>query len=198
MAEESRKGEYGYGKERKHKIRWGATFNYALVKPIANMTALGMTEKDIGLIVGVSGSTIAKWKQRYPQIKKAYDEAKSVCASHLVAQMVRSAIGYDYEEKEFYIVTDEETGEEKRKLKSIKVKHQKGEPALMTFLAKNLLPEQFTDKIQIDKRDVKLNLSGELAKDEIAGFAGKLLEISKEERPRKNIESKAINENKDS
>lgn len=197
MAEESNKGEYGYGKERKHKIRWGATFNYALIGPIANMTALGMTEKDIGLIIGVSGSTIAKWKQRYPQIKKAYDEAKQVCASHLVAQMVRAAIGYEYEEKEFTVVIDPETKEENRILKTVKIKHQKGEPALMTFLAKNLLPEQFNDRIQIDKRDVKLNLTGELAKEEIAGFAGKLLSIvdeNKDKPERKVIESNEIKE----
>ena len=193
MTEEAKKGQYGFGKPRKHKLHYNAKYSLDLIKPISKMIALGMTEKDIGLIVGVAGDTIQKWKQRYPQFKEACEEAKKVCGSHLVAQAVRASIGYDYEEKIYNIIIDEETGEEKRILKEVKVKHQKGEPSLIMFLATNFLKGQFTHKLEIDKKNINLTITGELAKDEIESFAGKLLSLVNSNEPeRKKIESKVI------
>lgn len=196
--EETKRSQYSdkeWGsKKRKHKLHKNAKFDTTLIEPIKNMISFGFTEKDIGLLIGVSGLTIKKWKQRYPDLKEACQEAKSVAASHLVAQMVRTAMGYRYEEVvNTYVPRRElleaeelegldELDPDEMVLKSRKVteKHQPGNAQLAMFVATNILPRQFSNRFEIDKKESKIVIKAELTGEEIRGFAGKLLEISEE------------------
>jgi len=89
------------GKAVRRKLQKGAKYNYDFVQVASRMVAAGMTEKEIGYWLGVKPTTISKWKQRYEEFKLATDSkssAKKIAVSHLVANGLRSAMGYDYEE----------------------------------------------------------------------------------------------------
>ncbi len=199
--EETKKAQYSKNqwgsKKRKNTLRKGATFDFSFVEPIARMTALGFTEKDLGFIFGVTGEAVHKWKSRYPELKEEIANLKPVAGTHFVAQMTRSAMGYEYEEetKRFVPRVDEETGEvgEVLQTRTIKTKHQPGNPQLAMFMAVNLWPDLFKNKFEISKNETKIEFKAELTGEEIKSFAGKLLEISDEVKSKK-VESKIINE----
>jgi len=188
------KSQYG-SRNRKNKLKKGAKFDFKFVEPIATLTALGFTEKEIGVVFGVTGYAVKKWKQRYPDLKNAVAKMRSVAASHLVAQMVRAATGYDYEEEDiiYKTIVDEKTGKptEIQTGRKIKKRVQPGNPQLAIFLTTNLLPEQFKNKFEIKKHEERVNVNLALTGEEIKRFAGKLIEIADEPK-RKYIENEVV------
>jgi len=185
------KGQWGR-KKRKNTLKKGAKFSYDFIEPIATMTALGFTEKDIGLVFGVTGSAVARWKQRYPDLKTAVEKMRPVAASHLVAQMVRAAIGYDYEDEDinYRTVTNKDgTVVEVQTDRKVKKRHQPANPQLAMFLATNMLKGQFANRFEIEKKELKVNVA--LSGEEIRQFAGKLMELADEPKV---VESKTIDE----
>jgi len=190
------KSQYG-SKERKNKLKKGAKFDFKFIEPIAILTALGLTEKEIGIVFGVTGYAVKKWKQRYPDLKDAVAEMKSVAASHLVAQMVRSATGYDYEEEDisYKTIRNEETDKlvEIQVGRKVKKRQQPGNPQLAMFLTTNLLPDQFKNRFELTKRESKVNINLALTGKEIREFSGRLLDVADEvDSDRKQVESKVI------
>ena len=89
------------GKAIRRKLQKGAKYNYDFVQVASRMVAAGMTEKEIGYWLGVKPTTISKWKQRYAEFKLATDSkssAKKIAGAYLVANGLRAAMGFDYEE----------------------------------------------------------------------------------------------------
>ena len=176
---------------RRNHIRKGAKFNIHLLTMAKNLVALGVTEFDMGVILGVGESTINKWKQRYPDFFTSCKEGKTIAKGILLAQMMRAATGYDYEEidetfKPLYHPTTgqrltDAAGEpladvlvETKK----KTKHQPGNAALMEFISCNLLPEDFKRNFQLEVKDNSaFKQVAELEAGIICQFAGKLMEL---------------------
>jgi len=186
---------------KKYKIRKRAKFNYDYIQVAARLIAAGHTESDIGYVLGVKKSTIASWKQRYPQFKRACDNGKTMAKAYLVSKGLRAACGYDYEEETLenrVVGHDEETGEEIRDLVCIKKvhKHQKPDGSLLMFFLTNMAPDEFshTKNIKIDetKKNLNLQLTGEIESDMIRMFAGKLLEAADKADKKKKVEAKVI------
>lgn len=191
--EETKKAQYSNkqwgSKKRKNTLRKGAKFDFSFVEPIARMTALGFTEKDLGFIFGVTGEAVHKWKSRYPELKEEITKLKPVAGAHFVAQMTRSAMGYEYEEetKRYVPKVDEESGEvgEVLQTRTVKTKHQPGNPQLAMFMATNLFPNLFKNRFEISKQETKIEFKAELSAEEIRSFSGKLLEIAEDVKPKK-------------
>lgn len=166
-------------KERKYVLPKGTRFDTKLIPIIQNLVAAGLTESDIGMIVGYVGENAEDWlknmKQIHPELKDACKIGKKTSNALLVAQMFRSATGYDYEESDHK--PNPETGE--IELDKVKVKHQPGNGALAMFLATNLMPDQFKHKVELTKSGYVLDESSELSSDQIEKLAGRLLEESK-------------------
>jgi len=184
---------------KKYKVRRRARFNYDYIQVAARLIAAGHTESDIGYVLGVKKSTIASWKQRYPQFKAACDNGKKMARNYLVSKGLRAAGGYDYAEETFELRTvKNEDGEDTKELVLIKKvnKHQKPDGNLLTFFLVNLDPENFshTKNIKIDQTNKTLNLelTGQIESDTIRQFAGKLLEEAEKQDKAKKVESKVI------
>jgi hypothetical protein len=124
-------------------------------------------------------------KANHPELKDAVDVGKKTSNALLVSQMFRSATGYDYEEAEYS--PDPETG--KLELDKVKVKHQPGNAALAMFIATNVMPDQFKNKVEMTKKGYIVNASAELSSDQIEKLAGKLMEESSR---MKQVESEVI------
>ncbi len=181
---------------KKYKVRKRAKFNYGFIQIAARLIAAGHTESDIGYVLGVKKSTVAGWKQRYPQFKAACDNGKVMARNYLVSKGLRAAGGYDYSEETFELRNVE--GEEEKQLVLIKKvnKHQKPDGNLLTFFLVNLDPKSFsfTKHIKVDetKKTLNLELTGQVESDTIREFAGKLLEAADKQDKTKKVESKIV------
>ena len=165
-------------------------------KLAARLIAAGHTESDIGYVLGVKGSTVASWKQRYPQFKAACDNGKVMARNYLVSKGLKAAGGYDYSEETFELRNVE--GEEEKQLVLIKKvnKHQKPDGNLLTFFLVNMDSENFsfTKNIKVDQttKTTSLELTGQIESDQIRDFAGKLLAAADKQDKVKKVESEVI------
>lgn len=177
-------------KPRKNKIRKGAKFDSKTPRIVARLFASGLTYEDIGFVLGVSEHTIASWQQRYPIFRKEIDKAKEVVKSITIAQMLKSAWGYDYAEK---TITKDKDGNVVKEKEVIK--HQPANADLLKFLIINKDPDKYRDvkRIDITSKNLSLGIAGELEESAIDELAGSLA---------KHIESrevkKELNENNNS
>ena len=167
------------------KIRKNAKFNYGYVELAARLVASGHSEEDLGFVFGVAGPTISSWKQRYPQFSKACANGKNLAKNHAVAQGLRTAAGYDYEEvQEEYVRTNTgEIGDNGEMLtemvlskRKVSKKHVPANPTLNMFYVCNMDPT-FTSlkSVQIDAGETGvggIRLSG----DDMASGIKKLCE----------------------
>jgi len=164
-------------------------FDAKLLPVIQNLTAMGLTESDIGVIVGYQGIHADDWlnnlKLTHPEVKTAAEIGKYIADSFLVAQMYKAACGYDHVKQEFK--RDKETGE--MVLFKETLEHQPSNAQLAMFVATNRMPEQFKHRIDITKKGFIIDATQEISAEQIEKLAGKLMEEAKNV---KQIESTVI------
>ena len=106
----------------------------------------------------------------------------------LVTAAIEAAIGYDYVETEQLIRKvphyDEHGKVEIREVPAdlkIKTKHAKKNDQLLKFILSNRLPEYFNDtkRVEINKKTIEIKANTE---QEIRSFAGRLLDVFKDEK----------------
>lgn len=189
------------------KLRKNAKFAYEFVQVAARLVAAGHTETDLAFVFGVQPNTISSWKERYPQFERAVSNGKELAKGQMVAQGVRAATGYDYdevqEEYERKHTVDEETGEEKEELVLVKQKvshkHVPPNPTLNMFYLTNFDPSfQSLKSVQIDNRThgaMGIQLTGDDLAEGISKLcAGFMNQELKESIPAKKVESKIIDD----
>lgn len=180
------------GKAIKRKLKKGAKYNYDFVQIASRMVAAGMTEKDIGYVLGVKPTTIAKWKQRYAEFKSATDSnssAKEIAKSYLVANGLRAAMGFDFEEVDQVLELNSD-GEMIVKKETRKLRHRPVDKDLLMFFLLNISNEYHNVKsIQIEqtKKNLNVSITGNLESSDIRKLAGAAFnEADKRERVKKN------------
>ena len=200
------------GKAIRRKLRKGAKYNYDFVQIASRMVAAGMTEKEIGYWLGVKPTTISKWKQRYEEFALATNSqssAKQIATSHLIANGLRSAMGYDYEEVDqvLEMVDNPDYDEEDEKCKepkliqvvkkeTRKLKHRPPDKDLLMFFLLNLSDEYHNVKsvhIEQTKKQVNVNITGQLESSDIRKLAGAAFQTADSmDQKTKVIESKIV------
>jgi hypothetical protein len=164
-------------KKRKNKVRKDAKYDKVSVLPIVrSLVGLGFTETDIGIVLAVAPETVASWKARYPNMFEANKEGQQIMKGILCAELFRTAIGYDYEEKDVTKEKDEK-GKEKITKTVVKTKHQTGNADLQKFLANNLMKEVFPRDPSQSQGSI-INIISSVEPDLIKQFAGHLIEMS--------------------
>jgi len=180
-----------------YKTRKRIKWDYNFVKIAARLVASGHSEKDLGYVLGVRASTIAKWKQRYPQFKAACNNGKDIAKNYLISSGLKAACGYDYEE-EFWErkKKEDEHGDPFWEMECVKrvKKHQKPDAGLLQFFLINMSPD-FTNtrtvNINENKKNLDIKITGQIESDTIRDFAGKLL-AEADEADKKKVESRVI------
>lgn len=200
------------GKAIRRKLRKGAKFNYDFVQVASRMVAAGMTEKDIGYVLGVKPTTISQWKQRYPEFKSATDSessAKKIAVAYLVANGLRSATGYDFEEVDQvfenivnpdYDPDDKDCKEKSTvrvlKKETVKLKHRPPDKDMLIFFLLNLSKEYHNIRsIQIDqtKKQINVSITGQLESGDIRKLAGAAFQTADSmDQKTKVVESKVV------
>lgn len=162
-----------------------------LLPVIQNLTALGFTIADVGIMLGYCGKDPEGWfyrlKEKYPDINKALEIGKNLGDIELIKTAMQESLGYWIEEDEIlsenvFEIPVVGLGEKCKPMKDKWVKKEK--KTKRKFIQPNTqllfkllccrLPEFFSDvkKIEVDKRSISLKGNIE---EEIKQFAGALL-----------------------
>jgi len=174
-------------------------FDMSLLPVMQNLAAMGLTEADIGMIIGYTGrkpgSLLKKLKEQYPEVRTALELGKKLADTELVTTAFQAATGYDYlEVAKEYRWEDEEDEEGNPTGKRVKVlikeketpKHVRSDSKILAMLLISRMPESFIDsKKLIETLPTDLSDS---TRDEILKFAGALANTLRA----KKIESKDI------
>ncbi len=194
----------------KRKIRKGAKYDMSFVQIASRLVAAGMTEREVGYVLGVKPATVKQWKQRYKEFADATNNkssAKQIAVAHLIASGLQAAMGYDYEDvdqtlkrvtnhkwdpdnpdsEEFIFIIEKETR---------KTKHRPPDKDLLQFFLLNLTDEYTNTKtIRIDetKKNINLNITGHLESSDIRKLAGAAFKTADDmDKSTKRVESKII------
>jgi hypothetical protein len=194
----------------KRKLQKGAKYDYEYVQIASRLVAAGLTESDLGYVLGVKPTTIKKWKQRYKEFALATNNgssAKQIAKSHMLANGIRSAMGYDYEEVDIvtercvnplYDPDDPESQEYEmvEKKRTTKLKHRPPDKDLLLFFIINMDRGEGNWKnvksIEVEQKKTvtTLNLTGNIESSEIRKLAGAAMKTADDmERKTKAIEA---------
>lgn len=110
----------------------------------------GLTDEMIAHNIGITTTTLYEWKKKYPQFAEAVKRGKEVVDIMVENALLKSALGYSYDEVVKERIFDYET--ETSKVVEVKrtTKEVAPNPTSLIFWLKNRQPEKWRDKKNID------------------------------------------------
>jgi len=146
----------GQNKTHLYQLALRSRFNADLLPAIQNLTSLGCSESDIGVILGYSGKNPREWlaglKKRNIDVAEACALGKKMARIALVARAFQAAVGYDYTETDIiYRMCDKDGVELKKPIpieKKVKEKHAKSNPEMIKRLLSKCFPEEFEEDLE--------------------------------------------------
>lgn len=146
-------------------------FRESMIREIEEFTAKGMTIDEIAMHYSVDRVTIYRWAKKYEGVKQALKLGRDMQIERVVESLFRRASGYDYEEvKKIVESTLGKNGNEARKHSRIETttKHVPADIGAAAFLLKNLQPERFRDKHDIEHSgEMKLTYDNLVIREEL-------------------------------
>jgi hypothetical protein len=141
-------------------------FREDFVPVAARLKAAGFSDDDLAYSFGVTHDTIEKWKKKYPTFKAVCNNGKQMAARYLVAQGLKAAAGYEYEETQT---------EYMQKMVDNKIVELPGK----TRVTKKFLSGgeyKYIKNVEVNENKTTLNvdLQAKLETDEIKRLAGRL------------------------
>jgi len=124
------------GRPSKYNQKYHDKWVYALAK-------LGYTDKEIAKELDISESTLNLWK-KHESFIGALKKGKNSQDDLVENSLLRNALGYEFEEKEYIVVDNKEI------LKTKRVRYMKPDTIAAIFWLKNRRPGKWRDKKEID------------------------------------------------
>lgn len=105
----------------------------------------GKIDDEIADALGITRSTLAEWKKKYPELSDALRKNKDVVDRQVEDSLLKRAMGYDYEktELEVHVVGDKEF-----KKKKVIQMHVSPDPVSCIFWLKNRKPDAWRADIK--------------------------------------------------
>jgi len=143
-------------KDNQYYLAKRSKFNTALLPAIQSLVGLGMSEADIGIILGYAGNDPREFlkglKKRNQDVRDACEIGKKMARIVLVARAYNAAVGYDYTETDItYRMCDKDGVELKKPIpieKKVKEKHAKSNPEMIKRLLSKCFPEEFEEDLE--------------------------------------------------
>lgn len=110
----------------------------------------GLTDEQIAHNIGITTTTLYDWKKKYPQFAEAVKRGKEVVDIMVENALLKSAIGYSYDEVTQIGMEDKETGEKILVPVKVVTKHVQPNSTSLIFWLKNRKPEAWRDTKNID------------------------------------------------
>ena len=144
-------------------------FRESMIKEVEEMTAEGKTIDQIAAHYNVDRVTLFRWQKKFDGFGKALKSGRDMQVERVVESLFRRATGYDYEEvKEHAEKVQGKDGNEVRKVTRMEKvkKHVPADVGAAAFLLKNLQPERFRDKHDLEHSgDMKITYDSILTQD---------------------------------
>lgn len=117
-----------------------------------SLAAMGATNEEIALAMGVAERTIIRWAKEHESFGKALGEGKGVSDAKVVRSLYERAIGYEYEEEKRIVEYDRDGNIKPVKVEKIK-KRVAPDVTAQIFWLKNRQRDRWQDRPQeyIDK-----------------------------------------------
>lgn len=122
-----------------------------------------MLEADIAKHLGISVSTLEKYKNELPQLKEALKKGKVDLVVDLKKSLIKRAMGYEYEEKKQYITEDADGN--KKKHTEITTKHMPADVGAINSALQNLDDNWYRDKRGIELKRQELELRKQMQEE---------------------------------
>lgn len=111
---------------------------------VERLGGLGMTDVEIGYILGYHEDTINRYKKD-KRFLQALKDGKAKANSMVVAALYKRAIGYTYEEVTYEAIKyGNGMPSENVKVKTV-IKHVEPHPTALVFFLKNRMPDRYRD-----------------------------------------------------
>lgn len=110
----------------------------------------GLTDVQIAHNIGIHIGTLYEWKKRYPKFNDAIKRGKEVVDIIVENALLKSALGYSYDEVTKVRIDDEASG--KSEIVEVKrvTKDMAPNPTSLIFWLKNRKPEVWRDSKKVD------------------------------------------------
>lgn len=108
----------------------------------------GLTEKQVAQKLGVAYSTLRVYRDQYSALAAALEKGKEELIEELEDSLYKRAKGYEYEEVKTHISKDRD-GNQKTRIEKT-TKHMPPDTGALAFALKNLAPEKWKDRRQIE------------------------------------------------
>jgi hypothetical protein len=171
------------GDERKPQGYWTDKYLSEYDGVASRLIAVGFNEIDLSNTFNVPESAIKGWKRSFPSFKKACNEGKRGQLKRLASSILKEAEGYDWMSTKIKTEYDAKGNVVKVEKQDIPM-HQAGNANLAIFAACNIsnqlkLPDEEAfksrQKVEVENKNLNVNISAELIGDQIDRLAGKLL-----------------------
>lgn len=110
----------------------------------------GLTDEMIAHNIGITTTTLYDWKKKYPQFAEAIKRGKEVVDIMVENALLKSAMGYSYDEVTQIGMKDKETGEKILVPVKVVTKHVQPNSTSLIFWLKNRNPEAWRDTKVVD------------------------------------------------
>lgn len=107
----------------------------------------GYTDEEIADKIGIRTSTLYEWKKKYTEISEALKRGKDVIDDEIEETLIKSAMGYSYEEVTRESQLNPNTGRYELGISKVVTKHQPPNVTALIFWLKNRRRETWRDKI---------------------------------------------------
>ena len=127
---------------------------------IAGWCMSGATDKEIANRIGIAHSTLSDWKKKFPELSETLKRNKEVVDTQVENALLKSALGYEYEEETTFITYDS-AGKPHKKIQKMR-RHKPPDTTAGIFWLKNRKPDVWQNK----PKDTKAKLQAEIDKAE--------------------------------
>jgi len=122
---------------------------------IRALAQAGHTNAEMAALLDVSSKCLWQWRDKYPEVRAALDDGKTVADQMVIDALYKRALGYEYEETEVKGVVDEH-GQPIGMKEVKKVKKQMApDVGACCFWLKNRRPDEWRD---VYKGEVSANI----------------------------------------
>ncbi len=115
----------------------------------------GLTDEQIAKNLGISKTTLYKYKNEHSELSELLKKAKEVVDYEVENALLKRALGYEYEEKTYEIKYDEKTGKSEEKLTKRVTKQVAPDTTAQIYWLNNRKPKNWRNK-----QDVNLSNNG--------------------------------------
>lgn len=112
----------------------------------------GLTDEHIASNIGIAVGTLYDWKKKYSEFANALKKGKEVMDIMVENALIKSAMGYSYDEITQEARHNPDTGEVEMITTKVVTKHVQPNPTSMIFFLKNRKPEDWRDKKELDTK----------------------------------------------